>query len=107
MSIDRIASQVNRIRHWTIIEGDYTDAPDIEATWFIDPPYVKAGLRYRHGSDAIDFSRLGAFCQNVEGQVIVCEQEGADWLPFEFFHQAKANESVSGGKISNEVVWIS
>lgn len=105
--IERIASQVDRIRHWTIIEGDYTNAPDIEATWFIDAPYVKAGKRYRHSSASIDFSHLGAFCQNIEGQVIVCEQEGADWMPFEFFHKAKANESVNDGKVSNEVVWLS
>jgi hypothetical protein len=107
MSIERVASQVDRIRHWQIIEGEYECAPNVEATWFIDPPYAKrgAGTRYRCSSAQIDFQRLSEFCQSRQGQVIVCEQEGADWLPFEFFHRAKANESVSGGKISNEVVW--
>jgi hypothetical protein len=38
----RLAAQVGKIRHWRLIEGDYTLAPDIEATWFVDPPYEKA-----------------------------------------------------------------
>lgn len=105
MSIERIASQVDRIRHWKILEGDFSESPKLLATWFVDPPYIKAGTRYRHGSKAIDFEHLGQFCRNAEGRVIVCEQDGADWLPFEFFYNAKANESVSGGKVSAEVIW--
>lgn len=105
MSIGRIASQVDRIRHWKLIEGDYSQAPSVEATWFVDPPYIKAGHRYRCGSKHINFAALGTQCREWKGQVIVCEQEGADWLPFSFFHHAKANESVSGGKISSEVIW--
>ncbi len=27
--------------------GDYRDAPDIEATWFVDPPYQHQGHRYK------------------------------------------------------------
>jgi hypothetical protein len=106
MSIERIASQVDRIRHWRLVEGDYGSAPNETATWFIDPPYAKAGLRYRCSSRDLDFTHLSSFCRSRRGQVIVCEQEGADWLPFQFFHKAKANESVNGGKISNEVIWI-
>lgn len=26
-----------KIKHWQIINDDYSAAPDIEATWFIDP----------------------------------------------------------------------
>ena len=36
---ERLADQVRAIRHWRIMNADYWDAPDIEATWFIDPPY--------------------------------------------------------------------
>jgi len=106
-SIERIASQVDRIRHWKIVEDDYCSSPSLKATWFIDPPYQKkgAGTRYRFGSGDLDFNRLSEFCKTREGQTIVCEQEGAQWLPFQFFHRAKANESVSGGKIPNEVIW--
>src|SRR4029077_7515775 len=50
---ERIASQVCAIRHWTIKEGDYMRAPDAYATWFVDPPYEKAGVAYR--SSQMDF----------------------------------------------------
>ena len=83
---ERVASQVNEIKHWRVICGDYTDAPNSEATWFIDPPYVKAGDAYRFGSSAIDFDHLGRWCRSRVGQVLVCENEGASWLPFERFH---------------------
>jgi len=36
---------------------------------------------------------------------MVCEQDGANWLPFKPFLLAKANESVNGGKISAEALW--
>ena len=49
-SRDRIASQVDKIRHWRVIEGGYEDAPDITATWFVDPPYEVAGKSYVYGS---------------------------------------------------------
>lgn len=107
MSIERIASQVDRIRHWKLVEGDYRNAPNTKATWFIDPPYERAGTRYRCGSDEINFQDLAVFCRSRIGQVMVCEQEGANWLPFQFFHLAKANESVNGGKVCAEVVWQS
>lgn len=40
---ERVASQVPHIRHWRVIEGDYTEAPDVAATWFVDPPYILQG----------------------------------------------------------------
>ena len=67
----------------TVIEGDYTDAPTTTATWFVDPPYQHQGHVYPHGSDAIDYAKLGAWCQTRPGQTIVTEAEPADWLPFE------------------------
>jgi hypothetical protein len=101
----RIADQVGLISHWALIEGDYSSAPDIEATWFIDPPYQGAGKHYRHGAKGIDFPALGAWCQARRGQVVVCENDGADWLPFKPYLQSKANESRSGGKVSCEAIW--
>ena len=83
---ERVASQVDRIRHWKIVEGDYSLAPDVEATWFIDPPYNNAaGRQYIHGPSGIDFQALSAWCRRRRGQVLVCENEGADWLPFQPF----------------------
>lgn len=62
--------------------GDYTDAPDVEATWFIDPPYQQVGGGYRFDRDDIDYDQLRSWCLSRRGQVIVCEQYGANWLPF-------------------------
>jgi hypothetical protein len=59
--------------------GDYRDAPDIAATWFIDPPYQHVNRGYRH---RIDYAELAEWVLARRGQVIVCEQQGADWLPF-------------------------
>ena len=98
---ERVASQVGRIRHWQIIEGDYAEAPDIEATWFVDPPYNnKAGSYYVHAD--VDYGPLASWCQSRRGQVLVCENEGATWLPFRPFATLKAGVN---GKGSNEVIW--
>ena len=78
---ERIASQIPRIRHWTLIQGGYEDAPDVEATWFVDPPYqTSAGRLYRYSE--IDYQQLGAWCQARSGQIIACDQPGASWLPW-------------------------
>ena len=88
----RIASQVERIKHWHIIEGDYTEAPDVEAHWFVDPPYEKAGVTYVHNQ--LDRSALAEWCLSRKGFVQVCENDGASWLPFEPF---AANHGHRGG----------
>jgi hypothetical protein len=98
---DRVASQVDHIKHWKIIEGDYTESPDISATWYVDPPYNnKAGSYYVHKD--IDYPMLGEWCKLRRGQVIACENEGASWLPFETFATLKAGINGNG---SREVIW--
>lgn len=100
----RIATQIEHIRHWKVIEGNYFDAPNLDATWFIDPPYSKAGKYYRYNQ--IDYTNLAEFAKNRRGNVIVCENEGANWLPFQKFKTTKgASNSKNGGKISSEVMW--
>lgn len=81
---ERIASQLQHIRHWRVRCADFRAMSDEgSATWFIDPPFRgKAGRRYRKGSTAIDFEQLGQWCRERPGQVLVCEQLGAGWLPF-------------------------
>ena len=80
-SRNRIAKSVEFIRHWKILEGDYRIAPDIEATWFIDPPYqTVAGRCYRKQPDS--FIDLGIWAQKRKGQIIACDQVGANWLPW-------------------------
>jgi site-specific DNA-adenine methylase len=70
------------IQKWEFRCGDYQDLPDLDATWIIDPPYVgKYASLYK--TPAIDYSSLAKWCTSRRGQVLVHENEGADWLPFE------------------------
>lgn len=101
----RIAEQVEAIKHWTVIEGSYADAPDETATWFIDPPYIDAGKYYRCAAGAIDFSHLADWCRARRGQVMVCENNGATWLPFQPFLSIKSNPSSRGKGRSAEALW--
>jgi hypothetical protein len=71
-----------RIKHWRFFEGDYRSIPNLESTWFIDPPYNNpAGQRYR--TQISNYSDLANWCRSRLGQVIVCENDNAEWLPFE------------------------
>lgn len=99
---ERVASQVTAIRHWRVIEGDYTSAPDIEATWLIDPPYRgRPGAHYIHSSTRIDYAALARWCRARRGQTIVCEAAGADWLPFAPFGGTRG----MSGAASREAIW--
>jgi hypothetical protein len=101
-----VASQLGAIRHWKIIEGDYSDAPDVKATWFVDAPYQgRAGSHYVHGSAKIGWSALGLWCACRRGQVIVCEASGADWLPFMDFGTVKSGPNSKTGT-SAEAIWL-
>lgn len=100
---ETIASQVESIRHWQVHHCSYQDCPvDEPATWFIDPPYQWAGRHYRFGSDQIDYEHLSGWCRSRPGQAIVCENEGADWLPFRSLTAVKTTRR---GKRSKEVIW--
>lgn len=101
----RIASQLRYIRDWKIIHGTYADLePSRDSTWFVDPPYSgPAGRCYR--KNAVDYAHLADWCKAREGQVIVCEGPGAEWLPFSFLGDFKASESKRGGKRSAEYIW--
>ena len=80
---DRMADAVGKVKHWTILHGAYTDAPDIDATWFIDPPYAgEPGSGYRFGSSTLDFEALGGWIRTRRGQVIACEGGLGTHLPF-------------------------
>jgi site-specific DNA-adenine methylase len=99
----RIAAQVSKIRHWKIYNRSYTDCPvPSRATWFIDPPYQCAGRHYRFGTDLLDYAGLADWCKARSGQVIVCENEGASWLPFRELASVKTTRSQ---QLSKEVYW--
>lgn len=99
-----IASQLDAIRHWQIFNCSYEDCPVYgSATWFVDPPYQQAGHHYVFGSSDIDYEALGLWCRNRPGQVIVCENAGADWLPFRALTDVKTTRRSSR---SLEVCWL-
>ncbi|RWG01081.1 hypothetical protein [Mesorhizobium sp.] len=100
-----IASQVDGIRHWKVCNSGYIECPDdTHATWFVDPPYQDAGRHYRFGSEIIDYQALGDWCRSRRGQVIVCENSGADWLPFRELGSVKTTRAT---RRSKEVYWLS
>jgi hypothetical protein len=97
-----IAHNLHKVKHWKIIEGDYTMAPDVEATWFVDPPYRgEPGSGYRFGSSEIDYDALGEWCLSRRGALIACEGGGADWLPFE----PLVVQAGAAGKRNEEVIY--
>lgn len=98
---------IPEISHWRFTRRDYSQIPGhTVATWFVDPPYSNlAGSRYRSGSD-IDYNLLSDYCRGLAGQVIVCENSGADWLPFEpFEHRRVSIRSRYQKADSKEVMW--
>ena len=102
----RCARQVESIRHWRIQHGTYRDAPDIDATWFVDPPYQgRAGASYPNGSKSIDFADLGDWCRSRTGHTMVCEGPDADWLPFEPLAQLLGTNGTKRTGKSVEVIW--
>lgn len=104
----RLITQVPFIRHWKVSNVSYDSLENDLATWFVDPPYTQAGKHYRMKFDNPDmFDDLAGWCKKREGQVIVCEADGADWLPFQPFKNVKSNPSSRGKRISKEVVWYS
>lgn len=103
----RVAWISARIKHWCATLGTYTDLENQRATWFVDPPYVDAGRNYPFGSDKIDYRHLSDWCRSRDGQVIVCENEGADWLPFAPVIRDKRGATFDAGKSRRrtEVLW--
>ena len=102
----RVANQVPHIKHWRCINGSYADVQNVEATWFVDPPYQgKQGAFYRKPSTDIDYDHLAAWCKERQGQTIVCESGTASWLPFAYMMDAVATPK-HGARTSKEYVWV-
>lgn len=99
-----IATQVDFIRHWQIYNLSYDAFPaHIRATWFVDPPYHTTGSKYHFGSKQIDYHALADWCRSRLGQVIVCENDDANWLPFRKLANVK---TMRKGRRCEEVVWL-
>jgi hypothetical protein len=104
---ERIATQVQHIRHWKVQHGSYTSVPNPDATWFIDPQYVQAGKSYTFSSKDINYTHLGEWCTERKGQVIVCENQGADWLPFQPFASTRNSPNRHHvGTVSKESIYL-
>jgi hypothetical protein len=92
------------VKHWQMFRGNYDQAPDGEATWFVDPPYQDGGRAYR--CHVLDYPSLALWCRARRGQVIVCERRGADWLPFRPLYQAPSAHPQRGTrKRCAEALW--
>jgi len=77
-----IANSLYKIRHWKFIHGDYQCLDNTKATWFIDPPYQTGGTQYKHSD--MNYAELSDWSKSRKGQVIVCENDKADWMDFVF-----------------------
>lgn len=96
-----ISNNLFKIRHWTIQQGDYKDIPNERATWFIDPPYQFGGEhQYFWNNKHLDFAHIAGWSKARDGQVIVCENTKADWMPF--LPVAKMNGTIH---TTTEAIW--
>jgi hypothetical protein len=97
-----IANSLFKIKHWKIeLTADYSLIPNEEATWHIDPPYQTMGTFYVKSARDIHFPKLGEWCRERQGQVMVCENMGANWLDF------KPLKVMNGIAKSNmEAIWL-
>lgn len=80
-----LLENLHKVKHWKVYNESYDKIENIEATWFIDPPYQFGG-QYYHSSASnkhINYEELSNWCLERNGQLIVCENSNADWLPFE------------------------
>lgn len=102
----RVIAQKPNIAGWQVDCLSWDKVSLEEAHWFVDPPYNNGpGRRYPHSSKGIDFAALAEWCQRLPGAVDVCENVGADWLPFEPLYDVVSTRGRRGGEYSREAVW--
>lgn len=106
----RIANNLYKIRHWRIQKASFETIPNRAATYFIDPPYKltqeRAGNsdRYPHGD--LDYRKVAMYAESRRGQVIVCEGEGATYLPFKVLTEVNANTNNRVVKRTKELIYV-
>jgi hypothetical protein len=100
----RIVAQKPMIDRWQIEKKPWWEIPQEQAHWHIDPPYNNAaGSRYPHSS--VRYDDLATWCIGLPGAVDVCENIGANWLPFEPLYEVSTTRGKRSGVVSREVVW--
>jgi len=98
--LKQTANNLHKIKHWKIYNDTFENCHNIEATWFIDPPYQFGGEHYKESSKKINFKELANWCKSRQGQVMVCENTKAEWLKFNPLVE------ISGtAKKSTEAIW--
>lgn len=91
----RIALQVDHIKHWTLIAGDYQTVENFDATWFIDPPYAdRTGEMYNQKRSKMSEESFVDFCISRKGQIIICDSGEANYLPFESLYSGFSRASL-------------
>jgi site-specific DNA-adenine methylase len=106
----RIRAVLPMIERWEVICADYSALYEHEATWFLDPPYFesrtgKSGNRYGDKAHRLDYPRIANFALTRPGQVIVCEQGEADWLPFSPLKSQRTRFREGDSQVRTEVMW--
>lgn len=100
----RIIAQKQGISKWRVDQCSWDRIPQIEAHWHVDPPYNNLpGSRYPYSD--VDFEALSDWCRGLPGAVDVCENVGADWLPFEKLCEVTTSRGRRSGVRSAEAVW--
>ncbi len=83
----QIADNLYKVKHFKIANVGYCNVDlNVEATWFIDPPYQEKQKTTTEPYlfKTIDYKHLTDWISTRKGDVIVCGGEGDDYLPFEF-----------------------
>lgn len=116
-----IARKLDLIRSWRVIHGRYEKIDvlrlgGVSATWHVDPPYAprqgesrgSRGGGYGPGctSRDIDYAHLGRWCRTLPGQVMVCEQADATWLPFQPFRSIRTTSTAGSTMMAHEGLWL-
>ena len=107
---DRILAQLPKIKDWNVFLASYEESVGIlnqegvdfsKVIWHIDPPYQNGGKRYKKSSLGIDFDALGSWVRGLDGRVMVCERDPANWLDFETLITTKN----ASNKQYRELIW--
>lgn len=114
----RLEWVIPRVRGWRVTNLPYQNVMayvmceverDLPTTLFVDPPYANAAGRAYRTND-VNYSTLGQWCQQCVdngSQVIVCENEGATWLPFAPLTTKRVGFNTKHRKTNvGEVVWV-
>jgi hypothetical protein len=88
----RIKPLLGNISHWVITNLPYERVVlKYPGSYFIDPPYQSdKSNSYKVKNDRNFHSKLAEHCYGLEGHVIACDGDKADWLPFTILRRTRA-----------------